>query len=142
MQCELQLPPEVAYVWLARLVVATAARQSGMDQERVQDLKTAVSEAATNAIIAHGQLPRARPIVLHFGPEGERTFEVTVVDAGPGLDGVEAPSQVADEHWSSESGLGLTLIRGLADDVAFVREGGTRVHMRFSVGLDGDAPAS
>jgi serine/threonine-protein kinase RsbW len=131
-EVELQLPADTQYVGLARLVVTVAARQAGMEDERVEDLKIAVSEATTNAINAHRRYQQKSPVVLQFGPTDNGSFEVTIVDAGPGFDPTPLNS---DRDWSLEGGLGVILIRGLADDVRFIRGEGMRVHMRFKVGL-------
>lgn len=127
---ELRLPPEVSYVGLARLVVTVAARQAGMRDDRIEDLKIAVSEATTNAISAHRRHDRGTPIVLAFGPSGGSHFVVTVRDTGPGFEPSESQ---AERDWSMENGLGLTLIRGLADGVDFSKAEGMVVQMRFAV---------
>lgn len=130
---ELHLPPDVRYVGLARLVVCAAARQSGMAEERVEDLRIAVSEATANAVVAHQRTNAARPVVLQFGPS-PAGFSVTVRDAGPGFQ-PKTPGEIAKREWTTEHGLGVSLIRDLADDVEFVRGEGMQVHMRFAVGL-------
>jgi serine/threonine-protein kinase RsbW len=137
-EVELHLPPDEQYVGLARLVVTVAARQAGMDDERVEDLKIAVSEAIANAIHAHRDARRAGPVVLAFGATDRNAFGVTVVDAGPGFE-PEPPEAAGDKDLSVEGGLGVILIRGLADEVEFVRDEGMRVDMRFAVGLNGSA---
>src|SRR5688500_9392898 len=81
-EVELRLPPDIQYVGLARLVICVAARQAGMSTERVEDLRIAVSEATTNAILAHRRSGRSDPVVLSFG-EADGSFAVTVTDAGP-----------------------------------------------------------
>lgn len=137
---ELQLPPDVAFIGLARLVVVAAARQTGMADERVEDLRTAVSEAATNAVVAHQRAGQGERVRISFGPRGDDGFEVTIADAGPGFD-PPAPAEFGTREWTVEGGLGVTVIRGLADDVRFVRAGrGMAVSMRFGPGfVDGDA---
>lgn len=130
---ELSLPPDVQYVGLARLAVTVAARQAGMNDERVEDLKIAVSEATTNAIRAHLAVAEPQPVVLTFGPDGGDSFGVTVVDSGPGFEPL--PAADGQREWTEESGLGVTIIRGLADEVEFLRGEGMRVHMHFAVGL-------
>lgn len=132
---ELHLPPDVAYVGLARHVVTVAARQAGMDDERVEDLKIAVSEATTNAMLAHRREDKATPVILGFGPQAN-AFEVTVKDTGAGFEPLHEDA-IGDRDWRAEGGLGVTIIRGLADDVEFVRGEGMKVNMKFSVGLDG-----
>ncbi|MGH8910753.1 MAG: ATP-binding protein [Egibacteraceae bacterium] len=136
-EVELQLPADTQYVGLARLVVTVAARNAGMAEERVEDLKIAVSEATTNAINAHHRYERNSPVVLQFGPSGDGWFEVTVVDAGPGFDPM---SPLQERDWTLEGGYGVMLIEGLADEVSFIRDEGMRVHMNFkvSLGVDGN----
>lgn len=130
---ELRVPPDAQYVGLARLVVTAAARGAGMTNDRLEDLKIAVSEATANAILAHQRTGGERPVVLSFGPTGADQFGVSIADAGDAdEDGVQA---IGSATWHAEGGLGLTLIRGLADEVEFPGESGTSVHMRFRVGL-------
>ncbi|HVM19745.1 MAG TPA: ATP-binding protein [Egibacteraceae bacterium] len=129
---ELHVPPDVQYVGLVRLVVTAGARQAGMTNERIEDLKIAVSEATTNAIQAHRREQADGPITLQFGSASTDQFHVTILGAGyipTGVDGSESTA-------AGERNLGLTLIRGLADVVDF--QGPTTkasVHMRFTVGL-------
>ena len=131
---ELRLPSDVQYVGLARLVVTVAARQAGMQDERIEDLKIAVSEVTTNAIVAHQRSDGAAPVVLSFGRTGSKQFAVSIDDGAPPSD--EEGSGPGD--WTPEGGLGITLIRGLADDVEFGSEAGNVVHMRFAVDDDGE----
>ncbi|QBI19324.1 ATP-binding protein [Egibacter rhizosphaerae] len=139
-EVELRLPPDVAYVGIARLVVTAAARRHGLDDARAEDLKIAVSEATTNAILAHQRVEEEQPIVLAFGPEAGQ-FQVLIRDTGPGFE-PPPPDDPDTRDWTQEGGLGVTVIRGLADEVMFVRERGTCVDMKFSVELDNHDGAS
>lgn len=138
-EVELEVPTDVAYVGLARLVVTTAARKAGMDDARVEDLKIAVSEATTNAILARQELGKEDPVVLSFGPRDTR-FEVTIRDTGPAFEPDASHDDIAGGNSDApdSSGLGVTVIRGLTDHVDFLRDGHQRVHMRFSVELGGE----
>lgn len=139
-EVELQLPPDTQHVGLARLIVVTAARRAGMDEERVEDLRIAVSEATTNAIIAHQREDSEERVALRFGATDEGEFQVTIADTGPGFE-PKSPEELSLRDWQSENGLGVTLIRGLSDHVEFVRDEGMRVHLRFGVALHDDARA-
>jgi serine/threonine-protein kinase RsbW len=132
---ELRLPPDVAYVGIARLLVTLAARNFGMSSERLEDLRIAVSEATTNAMRAHQQAGSGDAVVLSFGRSGG-SFEVIVSDAGPGFAPTD-PAVTAQRDWRNESGLGVIIIRGLADEVDFEHAEGMRINMRFSVGMSG-----
>jgi len=131
---ELHLPPNIQYISLARLVVCAAARLAGMDDERVEDLRIAVSEATTNAVAAHLRASQPQPVSIAFGDAGGGAFEVTIADAGPGFQ-PSSPQSLSERGWDVEGGLGVTIIRNLADEVRFDRNGGMRVSMRFA--LDG-----
>ncbi len=133
---ELVVPPDTRYVGLARLVVCAAARQAGLDDERTEDLRIAVSEATANAILAHQRTGSGEPVRLCFGVVGGGAFQVTVADTGPGFEPDDA-AVVEGRDWTVEGGLGVTLIRGLADDVEFVQGAGMQVHLRFTVTLNG-----
>lgn len=129
---ELEVPPDDANVSLARLVVVTAARQAGMDAERLEDLRLVISEAATNAVVSHQRVQSAEPISV-VADVSEQSFEVVVTDSGPGFE-PPGPENVDSRDWSVEGGLGLTLMRSLADDAEFERGEGMRVRLRFSLG--------
>ncbi len=147
---ELELPPRPEVVAVARLVVgALAAVDPLFDEERGADLRLAVSEACTNAIQAQlsarvGVDPRA-PIVLRCSV-GEGRILLSVQDHGGGFDpsGLEAHPEVTDparlEH---EGGLGIPLIRLLADELEFrPTPGGTTVVMGFGPRLAVDRVVS
>ena len=57
------LPSELGYEKFAMLAVATVAKQMGFEAKRIDDLKTAVAEAVTNAI-EHGNQLNAEIRVL------------------------------------------------------------------------------
>ena len=129
---ELRVPPDAQYVGLARLVVTTAARQAGMSNDRLEDLKIAVSEATANAVAAHQRAGHDEAVSLVFGVTGSKQFAVTIADAGFVADA--EGGGVGTRSWNTDGNLSVTLIRGLADVVDFDGEAGTSVHMRFAVG--------
>jgi serine/threonine-protein kinase RsbW len=130
---EMRIPARPEFVAVVRLVVATAAKTRRLvDDDRVDDLKLAVSEACTNAIEASGETgpdERVRVVV----EEDVNHLVVTVADQGPGFDPDDLPVHppVTDpERLNFERGLGIPLIRTLVDDVSFRSDGvGTSVRM-------------
>ncbi|HUQ39722.1 MAG TPA: ATP-binding protein [Acidimicrobiales bacterium] len=122
MTVELQIPARPEYIGLVRLVVsslATARRE--LADDRIDDLKLAVSEACTNAIEAHDAVDVAEHVVVRWTEEDDR-LEVEVEDRGEGFDPDSLPSHppVTDpERLNFERGLGIPLIRTLVDEVDF-----------------------
>ena len=118
---EIEIPPRPDYVSLVRVVVAAAAElDPSLEPPRVDDLRVAVSEATTNAIQAHMRSGCTRPVkVTCWRPEDG--VSVVVRDEGPGFDvGALPPEPVTESpaRLSRESGMGISIIRALADAVS------------------------
>jgi serine/threonine-protein kinase RsbW len=130
---ELEIPARPAYLSLVRLVVdaAIGSLAPGMSPARLDDLKIAVSEACSNAIEAHEAATVLEdPVVVRCVIE-EDQVTVQVVDQGRGFDPdrLEAlPAATDPRRLRHESGLGIPLMRTLADEVAFTpADNGTTV---------------
>jgi serine/threonine-protein kinase RsbW len=134
---ELEIPASPEYIAIARLVVSSiASSRRNLPDDRIDDLKLAVSEACTNAIEAYGpnlvQDGAAERVRILVQDDDEK-LEVDVADSGPGFNPDDLPTHppVTDpERLNFERGLGIPLIRTLVDDVLFVSSpGGTSVRM-------------
>jgi anti-sigma regulatory factor (Ser/Thr protein kinase) len=89
-----------------RLVVATAGRRAGLDDEQVEDLKVAVSELCAAAVA-----DALGPVEVRMAERGDRLV-VEVVDASP-QDISTGP--VGDGIGTDDRGLGLALVGSLVD---------------------------
>ena len=130
---ELEIPARPEYVAIARLVVSSlASSRRNLPDDRIDDLKLAVSEACTNAIEAYGR-SQARDRVRIIVQDDDEKLEVDVTDEGPGFDLESLPTHppVTDpSRLNFERGLGIPLIRTLVDDVEFASSAdGTAVRM-------------
>ena len=130
---ELEIPARAEFVALARLAVSALAATDGeLADERVDDLKLAVSEACTNAIEAHSAIAIDERVVVRCWID-EAGLEVRICDRGAGFDPAELPDHppVTDPaRLKFERGLGIPLIRALVDEVEFSSSGtGTEVRM-------------
>jgi anti-sigma regulatory factor (Ser/Thr protein kinase) len=108
----------------ARHEVAELARRAGVDEDAVQSVQLAVSEAVSNAIL-HGYRDGVSGEITLMALAEDHRLEVSVRDRGCGM------SPHVDGRGA---GLGLPLIAELSDSVA-VRPSadghGTEVHMTF-----------
>lgn len=132
-EVQLEIPARVEYLALARQVVAAAAAvEPRFRDERIDDLRLAVSEATTNAIESHADLSSEERILIRCNLDDER-IEVEVLDQGGGFDpaAVEgAPDPAASDRLAWEHGLGLPLMRTLADETEIQpTPGGTAVRL-------------
>lgn len=121
---ELELPAAAEFVGLARLVVSSlASAHRDLPDDRIDDLKIAVSEACTNAIEAHSAADSDDRIVVRCHEHDDR-LEVEIEDRGPGFSPDELPEHppVTDpERLNFERGLGIPLIRTLVDEARFTQ---------------------
>jgi serine/threonine-protein kinase RsbW len=119
---ELEIPARAEFVALARLAVSAMAAADGeLADERVDDLKLAVSEACTNAIEAHSAVATDERVVVRCWVD-DSGLEVRISDRGRGFDPSRLPDHppVTDPaRLKFERGLGIPLIRALVDVVEF-----------------------
>jgi serine/threonine-protein kinase RsbW len=130
---QLTVPSRTEYIAVVRLVVSSlvSARRT-VSEDRIDDLKLAVSEACTNAIEANTAVGGGSPVVVRVWEAPER-MEVCIADSGTGFDPdalPEHPPVTDPERLNFERGLGIPLIRNLVDAVRFESgAGGTSVWM-------------
>jgi len=132
---EIEIPARADYVSLVRLVVAAAAELApGLDASRIDDLRVAVSEATTNAIQAHIRSGSNRPVKVCCRCS-DGSVVVTVRDEGPGFDVdalPEMPPPESEARLGRESGLGISIMRTLADQSSIDScSEGTEVRLAF-----------
>jgi serine/threonine-protein kinase RsbW len=138
---ELEIPARAEFVALARLAVSAMAAADGeLADERVDDLKLAVSEACTNAIEAHTAIDTDERVVVRCWVD-DGALEVRISDRGAGFDPSRLPDHppVTDPaRLKFERGLGIPLIRALVDVVEFSSSGkGTEVRLVMRHGEHG-----
>ena len=119
---ELSVPSRPEYIAIVRLVISSlAAARRNLAEDRIDDLKLAVSEACTNAIEANLANGTDAPVMIRFWEAPER-MELCISDSGKGFDPdalPEHPPVTDPERLNFERGLGIPLIRNLVDDVRF-----------------------
>lgn len=129
----LQTPGRAENVILAREALSGLAQAVRLDGVALGDIRTAVTEAANNAIM-HGYAAAAEgPLEVEATMLGLEV-DVVVRDLGRGITPEEA---------RSEEGIGLAVIRALSTrlDVRGSNDAGTEVRMWLPAVLDGAPPA-
>ncbi len=118
---EIQIPPRTEYLAMVRgFVSEVVAREAGVDAQRLEDLRVAVSEAVTNSIAAHARRRIEDPIRIRCVPSPGRV-EIQVHDRGEGFDPShvpEPPDPANPRRLYTEKGMGLWLMRIMSDDHA------------------------
>ena len=120
----------------ARVAVASFMTQLNPTVEEVADVKTAVSEAVTNAII-HGYEGQTDKVCIRCRIT-ENVFSVEVSDRGKGIENIEEAMQpmFTTKPEQDRSGMGFAFMEAFMDQVEVDSEPGkgTRVKMKKTVG--------
>ena len=111
---QIEIPPRPEYVGVVRLALASLARKAGFDEERVDELRIAVSEACTSAVMAATEAEITTPVSVSWSEEGDRV----IVEVSGDLDaqGSSSGETPATLQLSSRLVMAEALLRTLADD--------------------------
>ena len=119
----LRIPAKAEYIALGRLALTGLAQARDLDSDTIADLKLALTEAVSNSVRhAYGTLGDGQ-VEIRYELRADR-ISVEVVDDGDGFDPEEAPSFDGGEL--SEGGLGIAIIRTIADEVEIESRPGVR----------------
>ena len=116
----------------ARVAAAGFAAQLDPTLDELGDIKTAVSEAVTNAIV-HGYPDQLGKIVMKLKLLENNTLEITVRDWGRGIEDIQQARQPLFTTGGEErSGIGFTIMESFMDrlTVKSTPGRGTTVTMR------------
>ena len=135
-EMELRFDSRSANEGFARVAVASFLTQLNPTVEEVADVKTAVSEAVTNAII-HGYETEVHKVYIRCRIE-DNIFTVEVRDKGKGIDNVEEAMQpmYTTKPEEDRSGMGFSFMEAFMDSLEVDSEPGkgTRVKMKKAIG--------
>jgi stage II sporulation protein AB (anti-sigma F factor) len=115
----------------ARVAVAAFAAQLDPTLEEIADIKTAVSEAVTNAII-HGY-DNPNEMVEIITRIYDNCVEIEVIDQGKGIENIELARQplYTSKPELERSGMGFTVMETFMDELEVISapSQGTKVRM-------------
>lgn len=131
---ELRLPSKLGYERVAMDTASSLARRMGFNGDRIASLKTAISEAVTNAIEHGNQHDAAMKVVVLLTARNDELI-ISVADQGRktlNQDCTTRTPHIEDVlHNPDKGGWGIWLIRELMDEVEFTTapSGGNQVRM-------------
>lgn len=122
---ELKIPSEFGYEKVAMSTVGTIATEFGFNDDKVEDIKTAVSEACINAIEHGNKLQVDKSVYVSFKVD-TNGMVIDVADEG-GSDAFVLTSAPDLEHklqpGEKKRGWGLFIIEKLVDNVELLKQG-------------------
>ena len=139
MKCEnqmvLEFPSKSINESFARAAAACFAAQLDPTLDELGDIKTAVSEAVTNAIV-HAYPDTIGTIILRCRILAGNVLDIVVRDKGRGIENVEQALQPMFTTGGAErSGMGFTIMESFMNELKVTsRPGrGTTVHMKRKI---------
>jgi serine/threonine-protein kinase RsbW len=125
----LTFPARAEYITLCRLALTGISRLHPLSDEVLADLKLALTEAASNSVrhAYSGDGTGVVHVVYELHPD---RLVIEVMDEGEGFEA--APGRNEGSEPLSEGGLGIAIIRAIADDVEIgTQPGGKGSRLRF-----------
>jgi serine/threonine-protein kinase RsbW len=115
----LTIPARAEYITLGRLALTGIARVRALSDEVLADLKLALTEAASNSVRhAYAGDDPVGVVEISYELRPDRLV-IEVTDEGEGFDPAEADGPPEE---LSEGGLGIAIIRAIADKVEIGRQ--------------------
>lgn len=110
----LTIPAKAEYITLGRLALTAIARVRPLSEETLSDLKLDLTEACTNSVRHAYREGRAGTVEILYQIEPDRLV-VEVADDGQGFEPADLGGRGNGDL--SEGGLGIAIIRAVADEV-------------------------
>ena len=117
---EIHIPSILGYEKVAMDAAGAVARLMGFHQSKIENLKTAVSEACINAIEHGNRFKKATMVLVSLNIDKKR-LEVRVKDSGKGVKKKVPAPEIEKQINGGEDprGWGMFLIKQLVDEVEF-----------------------
>ncbi|HJV29331.1 MAG TPA: ATP-binding protein [Gaiellaceae bacterium] len=133
-EVRLRIPAKPEYITLCRLALTGISRLRPLGEETLADLKLAVTEACSNSV-RHAYANGDGTVDIRYELHPDRLV-IEVADDGTGFEPVESDADGAGDELA-EGGLGIAIIRSIADDVEIgAGEDGRGSRLRFVKVLD------
>ncbi len=138
---ELHLTSRSGYERVAMDAAGSAAKLMGFHQSRVEDLRTAVSEACINAMEHAHEYNAATKVVVALNI-GDADLTIDVADQGEGVPELVEKPDIARKFTGEQSarGWGMFLIKSLMDKAEFNVRSEHGNTTRMVIRLDLEAP--
>ncbi len=121
----------------ARITIAAFLAPLNPSVEELSDIKTAVAEAVTNALIHGYEENPQKEIEMHCMTAGQKVH-IEIIDRGKGIEDIEKarePFYTTRPEWEN-AGMGISIMEAFMDAVSIEsrRDLGTKIIMEKEIG--------
>ena len=122
----------------ARVAVSAFASELDPTIEELQEIKTIVSEAVSNAIIHGYKMDESRDVYVR-AIIVERVLELEIIDYGIGIENIEeiTQNQYSFDCENEHSGMGITIMKSLSDyfEIHSTKGLGTKIAVKKQIAV-------
>lgn len=112
---EIRFPSRKEYVGVVRLAISGLGQRCNFTIDEIEDLKIAITEACTNAVV-HAYNGKPGEIIVRCHP-AKNTLTVEVNDKGVGFNPKTVVPGTKGKGKTPSLGLGLTFIKSVTNDL-------------------------
>jgi len=112
---ELEVPPKSVYVGVVRLAISALGRSLELDEDLIEDVKIAVSEACANAVIEHERSNIHDHVKIVWNDDQGR-IQIEVTSAGERVVDDVTDALTSTGSLASRDVLSLALLQSLVDE--------------------------
>ena len=138
-RCEFNFPAKSENEAFARMVASAFVLPGNPTVEELSDIKTAISEAVTNAVL-HGYNQDEKGIVHMYFERENNAFTFIVSDDGVGIENVERAMEplYTTRPELERSGMGFSFMEAFMDSLSVESEPGkgTKIKMTKTIGMN------
>lgn len=139
----LTIPADATYVDIVRLTLYGIASKAGFSYEEIEDMKVAVSEACTNAILHAYEDRHSGMIDISFTLE-DNSMHISIKDYGRSFEYEPSLVSTAALHHKplekiASGGLGIFMMQALMDSVEVRSNAGTEIILMKRMGGNEDS---
>ena len=134
----LQFDARTENVGLARMTVMAFMSEMNPTLEQIEDVKVAVSEAVTNAIV-HGYQEETKQVILQCNREDEK-LQIEIIDEGIGIENIERARQpfFTTKKESNRTGMGFAFMELFMDRLVVESKPGKGTRVLMEKYIKGD----
>jgi serine/threonine-protein kinase RsbW len=129
---QLEIPPRSQYVGVVRLALAALARSADIGEDRADDLRIAISEACTNAVISNEEAGQDQPVTVSWAEDDDRIV-VEIGDRGRVYESGDTRDSWDTGSLTPRINMSVALLNTLVDKCELVPRPGGGTYARLVV---------
>lgn len=131
MKKEIRIPSKIENISMVENLIDETSIELGLIADLYGNVLIAVIEAVTNSIVHGNKLDESKIVTVNIKSD-KQSLHIRIEDEGSGFNFDDVPDPTKPGNVEKPDGRGVFLMKHLADDLSFEKEG-ARVNLKFSI---------